>query len=183
MERVYETGRLLLRVLDETNTTEVLDYLLRNREFLAQCEPQRDKKFYTADFQADQLKNDLNYIKGGSMLRLWISMKDEPDRIIGEVTFYNIVPFAFLGCHAGYKSDKDEINKGIITEALKKGIDIMFKDYRMHRIEAYVMPDNKSSLRVLDKLKFIYEGTACKFLEVNGVWRDHLHFSLVNEDM
>ena len=47
--------------------------------------------------------------------------------------FYNIVPFAFLSCHIGYKLDKDSVNKGFITEAVENGIRIIFEEYGMHK--------------------------------------------------
>lgn len=183
MKLTYETKRLFLRVLDENDSEKVLDYVVRNKDFFSEFEPYRDEDFYTIDFQAHQLKKDLHYIEDRSMLRLWVFSKDNSDKIIGQVTFYNIVPFAFLSCHVGYKSDKDEVNKGIITEAVRSGIEIMFSGYGMHRIEAHVMPDNKASIRVLEKIGFIYEGISNKFLEVNGVWEDHLHFALINNHL
>jgi ribosomal-protein-alanine N-acetyltransferase len=81
----------------------------------------------------------------------------------------------------GYKSDKDEVNKGFITEAVRSGIEIMFSEYGMLRIEAHVMPNNKASIRILEKIGFINEGISHKFLEVNGVWQDHIHFVLIND--
>lgn len=39
----------------------------------------------------------------------------------------------------------------------------MFKEYGMYRIEANVLPNNKASLRVLNKIGFISEGIAHKF--------------------
>lgn len=183
MKLIYETERLILKVLDEKDSEKVLDYTLRNKEFFKEFEPEREKEFYTNEFQAEQLKNDFNYIESCGMLRLWIFKKDNLEKIIGQVTFYNIVPYAFLSCHIGYKSDKDEVKKGYITEAVKKGIEIMFDEYGMHRIEAHVLPENKASLRVLDKLGFMNEGIAHKFLDINGVWKDHIHMALINENL
>jgi len=178
---IYETERLLLRILDDNNSEKVLDYLIRNKDFFEEFEPQRNEEFYTIGFQASELRHDLNYIKEKSMLRLWVFNKDNSDKVIGQITFYNIVPFAFLSCHVGYKSDKDEVRKGIITEALKESIRIMFEEYKMHRIEAHVMPDNKASISLLEKIGFINEGISHKFLEVNGIWEDHMHFALIND--
>jgi ribosomal-protein-alanine N-acetyltransferase len=179
----YETERLMLKVLDETASDKILDYSLRNKDFFESWEPKRDQEFYTYNFQSKQLKDDLEYIRNKHMLKLWIFKKDNLNRVIGQVTFYNIVPYAFLSCHLGYKSDKEEQNHGFITEAVKKGIDIMFTEYRMHRIEAHVMPNNKPSLSVLKKIGFIDEGIAHKFLDINGVWEDHIHMALINENL
>lgn len=180
MGRIYETERLMLNVLDESDTDKVLDYLVRNKDFFSIAEPQREDDFYTLDFQSKQLNMDLNFINSGGMLRLWVFGKDNPDKIIGQVTFYNIVPYAFLSCHVAYKSDKEMANQGIITEAVSNGIKIMFEEYGMHRIEAHVLARNKASIRVLEKIGFLYEGIANKFLEINGEWKDHLHYVLIN---
>lgn len=182
MKFLYETNRLMLRVLDASHVDKVLDYIKRNREFLKEFEPEREEEFYTKEWQEEILKKDIKYIHRHEMLKLWIFKKDDPERIIGQIIFYNIVPYAFLGCHIGYRSDKDEVNKGLITEAARKGIDVMFNEYRMHRVEAHVLPFNKASLRVLEKLGFINEGIAHKFLETNGVWEDHIHLALVKDD-
>lgn len=183
MKLVYETERLFLKILNENDSEKVLNYIIRNKNFFEKFEPKRDESFYTRRFQANQLKNDFNYIKDRSMLTLWIFNKDNPHRIIGQILFYNIVPYAFLSCHVGYKSDEQEANKGIVTEAAIKGIEIMFYEYGMHHIEAHVMPSNKASMRVLEKIGFINEGIAHKFLKVNGVWEDHIHFTLINDDL
>lgn len=87
----------------------------------------------------------------------------------------------FLSCHLGYKLDKDEINKGYTTEAIEKGIDIIFNEFGLHRIEANIMPKNKSSLRVVEKLGFCNEGLAYKYLKINGKWEDHIHIVLLND--
>lgn len=89
------------------------------------------------------------------MLRLWIVKKNDDTKIIGSIAFDNIIRGAFLSCHLGYKLDKDEINKGYITEAIQKGIDIMFNEFGLDRIEANIMPKNKRSIRVVEKLGFI----------------------------
>ncbi|WP_346849023.1 MULTISPECIES: GNAT family protein [unclassified Clostridium] len=181
MKSTYETERLVLTILDENDSDKVVDYVVRNREFFSQVEPQREDEFYTVDFQTEELRGDFKYIQDRIFLRLWVFNKGNYDKIVGQVTFYNIVPYAFLSCHIGYKSDKDVASKGIMTEAVKAGIKIMFEEYGMHRIEAYALPNNKASIRVLEKLGFIYEGMANKFLEVNGKWEDHLHYALINE--
>jgi ribosomal-protein-alanine N-acetyltransferase len=69
------------------------------------------------------------------------------------------------------------------TEAIKKGIDLVFNDYGLHRIEANVMPKNVRSLRVTEKLGFYNEGIAHKYLKINGIWEDHVHMVLLNDNV
>jgi [ribosomal protein S5]-alanine N-acetyltransferase len=185
MKKQYETERLYLNVLDESCSHQVLDYYIRNREFLNEWDPVRCDEFYNLDYQREQLKKDMISFEAENQLRLWLLKKSsgETDRIIGSIAFSNIVRGAFLSCHLGYKLDKDELNKGYITEAIKKGIDIVFKDFKLHRIEANIMPKNKASLRVVEKLGFYNEGLAYKFLKINGKWEDHIHMVLLNEEV
>lgn len=185
MKTHYETERLVLKVLDKSHAPLVLDYYLGNRSFLEEWEPLRDEDFYTIEYQEELLEREMYSFKNGSMLRLWLLKKDERaagnNRIIGTLGFTNIVRGPFLSCYLGYKLDKDEINHGYMTEALRKGIEIMFQDFGLHRVEANIMPKNKRSLRVAEKLGFYNEGLALKYLKINGKWEDHIHMVLLND--
>lgn len=183
MQKVYETERLLLKVLDKSHAELVLDYYLRNKSFLEEWEPIREEIFYTKQYHEDQLTKELSSIENGNSLFLWLFKKQDDNKIIGSVAFNNILKGAFLSCFLGCRCDKDEINKGYITEAAQKGIDVMFNDFGLHRIEANIMPKNKRSLKVAEKLCFYNEGLARKYLKINGKWEDHIHMVLLNDKM
>ena len=44
------------------------------------------------------------------------------------------------------------------------------------------MPRNANSRRVMEKLVFRYEGLSERYLEIAGVWEDHLRFAITAED-
>ncbi|AHF07112.1 GNAT family N-acetyltransferase [Desulfitobacterium metallireducens] len=181
MQMVYETRRLKIKVLDKSSAELVIDYYLKNKAFLEEWESIKDEDFYTKQYQEEQLEKELLNVENNSSFRMWIFKKQDDNRIIGSVGFSNIVRGAFQSCHLGYKLDQDEINKGYITEAIQKGIDIMFNEFKLHRIEANIMPKNKRSLRVVKKLGFFNEGLAYKYLKINGKWEDHIHMVLLND--
>ncbi|MEJ8555087.1 GNAT family N-acetyltransferase [Tepidibacter sp. Z1-5] len=181
MQKVYETERLVLKMLDKTYAKLVLDYYLRNRDFLDEWEPIKSEEFYKISYHEEQLGKQLVNIENGTSFTLWIFKKEDEKRIIGSIGFNNIVRGAFLSCYLGYKLDKDEINKGYMTEAANKGIDIMFNEFGLHRIEANIIPRNICSLRVVEKLGFYNEGLAYKYLKINGKWEDHIHMVLLND--
>ncbi|WP_312430733.1 GNAT family N-acetyltransferase [Lacrimispora sp.] len=180
MSKVYETRRLLLRTPELSFAPMVAEYYLRNRDFLAEWEPVRVEEYYTPEYQKKQLENQ---IKDSNALKLWISKKGEEDKVIGALAFNNIVKGVFLSCFLGYNLDKDEINMGYMTEAVKKGIEIMFQDYGLHRIEASIMPRNLRSLKVTKKLGFQEEGLSPQYLKINGKWEDHIHMVLLNQEI
>lgn len=149
--------------------------------FLEEWDPHRPDCFYTLDYQEEMLQKEYKEFEEGNLLKLWISYKSDPSKVIGFIVFNNIIKGSFMSCHLGYKLDKDEINKGIITEALKKGIDIIFNMYMLHRIEANIMPKNVRSQKVVQKLGFYDEGLAKKYLKINGKWENHIHWVLLND--
>ncbi len=183
MHEVYETERLILKIIDKSYVELVIDYYQRNKSFFEEWDAVKNDDFYEKPYQEELLEKELSEIKNKRCLRLWIFNKQNSNKIIGTVSFSNIVWGAFLSCHLGYKLDKEEINKGYITEAIQKGIDIIFKEYGLHRIEANIMPKNIRSLRVAEKLGFYNEGLAYKYLKIQGKWEDHVHMVLLNENV
>lgn len=183
MQKIYETERLILKILDKSYAELVIDYYERNKSFLEKWETVKTNEFYEKQYQEEQLDKELSNIENKRSFRLWIFKKENSNTIIGSVVFNNIVWGAFLSCHLGYKLDKEEINKGYITEAIQKGTEVVFNEFGLHRIEANIMPENKRSLRVVEKLGFYNEGLAYKYLKINGKWEDHIHMVLLNDNV
>ncbi|WP_326907352.1 GNAT family N-acetyltransferase [Sedimentibacter sp. MB31-C6] len=180
MQTRYESDRLYYRILKHNYAREVLDYYKRNHIFLKEWEPKHFKDFYTISYQKRSLKNEYYMFKENKLVRFWIFDKIN-NKVIGNVCYSNIVMGNFKSCFLGYKLDKDEINKGYMTEAINKTIQIMFDDFGLHRIEVNVIPRNNRSIRVMEKLKFEREGYSKRYLEINGKWEDHIHFATYND--
>jgi ribosomal-protein-alanine N-acetyltransferase len=176
------TERLVLKVLDSSFAPQVLDYFIRNKVFFKEWNPAVGEEFYTLAFQQDKLQLELDLTRQERMLRLWLFKKEDASfvRVIGDLAFSNIVRGAFQSCHLGYKIDEAASNQGFITEALRTAISFAFDELKLHRIEANIMPRNQRSRRVVTKLGFVEEGLAKKYLKINGVWEDHLHYVLLN---
>lgn len=182
MQKWY-TKRLCLAIIDESYAQVVLEYYERNKKFLSNWEPKRNEEFYTLEHHEKELRSSIERVKNRQELRLWIFKKSDEnlEHPIGTIGFSNIVYGCFLSCFLGYKLDCDEVNKGYMTEAIKKGIEIAFEDYGLHRIEANIIPRNEPSLAVVRKLAFIEEGLSPKYLKINGKWEDHIHMVLRNK--
>ena len=52
----------------------------------------------------------------------------------------------------------------------------------LHRMEAAIVPRNAKSRRVADKLGLRDEGTAHRFLQIRGVWEDHVRYAITREE-
>lgn len=82
----------------------------------------------------------------------------------------------------GYWMGAPFARQGYMTQALKIIIPFTFHRLEMHRIEAACLPRNTPSRGLLQKLGFVEEGLARRYLLINGVWEDHLLFGLVADD-
>lgn len=90
---------------------------------------------------------------------------------------------AFCSAFLGYKLDKEYLNRGYMSMSVAMLIKYAFEELGLHRIEANVMPKNKASLRVLEKNHFVNEGISKYYLNINGVWEDHIHMVKINYAM
>lgn len=58
------------------------------------------------------------------------------------------------------------------------------RDASYYTLEANIMPRNRASLKVVEKLGFYNEGLATKYLKmINGKWEDHIHMVLRNTEL
>jgi len=183
VKEVYYTEKLILKILKPKDSRLVLDYISRNKEFLREWETDRSDDYYSISNQKKLLKKDYERYKEGLMLRLWIFKNNEPKKVIGTIAMDNIIRGPFLSSFVGYRLDKDYLNQGYTTEALQEVIHIAFNDMGLHRIEANIMPRNKRSLRVVEKLGFENEGISRDYLKINEKWEDHIHMVLLNKNL
>ena len=59
-------------------------------------------------------------------------------------------------------------------------ISYAFDELGLNRVMANYMPSNLRSEALLNRLGFVREGVAKKYLKINGVWEDHVLTSLLN---
>ena len=104
-------------------------------------------------------------------------------RLVGQVTAAGIVLGSLRGASIGYWIDARFAGRGLTPLAVAMACDYCFTTLRLHRIEIVVRPENAASLRVVDKLGFRHEGSRPSFLHIDGKWRDHEVFALVEEEL
>ena len=166
-----------VRNLTPNNAEEMLDYYIRNFNHLKEFEPQRDRSFYTYDMQYAILMEGYKQLIDGTGVDLGI-FKD--NNIIGKIRISNIVYGVFRNAFIGYSMDEKEQGKGYMKEAVKLVIKYAFNELELHRIEATTMVDNLKSQNVLRSCGFKEVGISEKYLFINGEWKDHKIFYMVN---
>lgn len=182
MQFTYQTERLLLQILNPDQAVPVCNFYRENKEFLEPFEPKRPANFYTYEFHRSNLSYEYNAFLKLSYIRYWIFTKENPSIPIGSVCFNNILHGAFQKCMLGYKLGKSQCHKGYMQETLSALLPVVLQEIKLHRIEAFVQPDNESSIRLLSRLGFIEEGYLQSYAQINGHWKDHLLFSYWNRN-
>ena len=180
-ERV-ETGRLILRFLDESDIPGLIDYYQRNRNFLEPWVPKIGEEFFTNEFQLRRLEYEKELRDSGAEYRYRIFKKDDPQKNIGNVAVSQIIRGVLQSAFLGYSIDEKENGKGIATEAISKVIEVSFNELKLHRLEANIIPTNEASIRVVEKLNFIKEGYSRNYCKINDKWQDHLRFAIINQN-
>ena len=107
----------------------------------------------------------------------------EAQHLVGGITIANVRRGVAQMGSFGYWIGERFARNGYMTEAVQGPASFAFDQLALHRIEAACLPSNEASQGVLKNSGFSYEGTARKYLKINGKWRDHMVFSLIREEL
>lgn len=176
----YETDRLILTTLRREAAPMVLSFYEENKDLFEPWEPGRSFNFYSLHFQKASLTAETHLMAEGKLIRYWVFLKDNPNEIIGSICFQNFLKAPYNSCVIGYKFAKRHCHKGYAYESIIKSIEVMWKEYNIHRIEAYIMKNNRPSIDLIRKLNFIHEGICFSFANIGGQWQDHDRYSIIN---
>ena len=88
----------------------------------------------------------------------------------------------FQSCFIGYWIDERYAGSGYMPDAVALVLRYGFEELGLHRMEAAIVPRNAKSRRVAAKLGLRDEGTAARFLQIQGVWEDHVRYAITREE-
>jgi len=100
----------------------------------------------------------------------------------GEINLSAIQRGPFQSAYVGYWIDEARAGKGYVPEALVAVARFAFDELYLHRIQISIIPRNTASRRVVEKLEIRDEGIAVRYLEINGVWEDHVRYAITAEE-
>lgn len=178
-----ETPDLILKSADDRFAENLLQYYLRNKDYLEAYEPKREAAFYTRAYQNTLLEQAMTAADHRAAFRFYCFTKADAQTIIGTVGLSHIVWGCFLSCSLSFNLDAEHADNGYMTQAVPAVVQYAFQTLHLHRIEANIMPRNIPSRQVLEKCGFVKEGFSPQYLYVNGVWEDYVHMVLLNESL
>ena len=109
-------------------------------------------------------------------------LRESDDALLGGCTLSNVRRGVTQCCTMGYWIGAKFARQGYMTNAVKALIPFVFKTLGLHRIEAACLVDNEASKSLLGRTGFRQEGSARRYLLINGRWADHLLFALLKEE-
>lgn len=178
----YTTDRLELKILNENAAALVTEFLARNREHFSAWEMEHPPEYYTEEYQHRLLATEsIQYLRSHAVRYYFFLLGGE--KPIGTACFSHIELAPLACCRLGYRLDHDFSGHGYMTEALRFLIPKVFFFYRLHRMETNILPENARSLRLMERLGFLPEGTARGFAPIGGEYRDHLRYSLLDGEI
>jgi len=102
--------------------------------------------------------------------------------LAGEINLNSVHRGPFQNAYVGYWIDQDQAGNGYTPEAVVLVAQYAFEELDLHRIQIAIVPRNGASRRVVEKLGIRSEGVAEHYLEINGIWEDHIRFAMTHED-
>lgn len=117
----------------------------------------------------------------GSASQALVARDTESGKIAGVFTFSQIFMKAFCSAYLSYYSMVHLAGRGLMTEGLEQTVAYGFREIGLHRIEANIQPDNLRSLALVERAGFHKEGFSPRYLFINGDWRDHERWAIIND--
>lgn len=120
------------------------------------------------------------FLKSG----IWkISLKGE-GKAIGSIGFENDLRRVDMKSkELGYSLSEEYWGRGIMTEAAREVLRYAFGELKLDVVSIVTTPDNRRSLRVIEKLGFIYEGTLrAGQMTYDGKIKDTMCFSMLRRE-
>ncbi len=172
-------GPVTLRPIRQRDAKALEHVLLDNRGWLRQWEATYPGGGSIIDTRAS-IRNLTAHARSGSALPFVIEFEG---RLVGQLNVSSITYGSLSSATIGYWVAQSSAGRGITPTAVALATDYCFHSLRLHRMEICIRPENRPSLRVVEKRGFRDEGFRRRFIHINGEWRDHFAFALVAEEV
>ncbi len=116
----------------------------------------------------------------GSWFQLAI-IETNSQKLIGDVGIH-FLEDDIQQVELGYTIHREYQRKGYATEALTAVLHYLFSDLKKHRITASIDPENLSSIRLLEKLRFRKEAHFVESLFIKDKWVDDVIYAMLRSE-
>ena len=172
-------GRISLRLVKQRDARALQAELLNNRAWLRPWEATSPDGPVSFDMRQGIRRLLQQYRDGGGVP----FVMEYDGEIAGQLNVWGIARGSLSSATIGYWVGERFAGRDITPTCVALATDVCFRELGLHRMEICIRPENKASLRVVEKLGFRYEGLRRRFIHIAGDWRDHYAFALVREEV
>lgn len=175
--------RLMLRPLTAADWPSWAEVRQRNEQWLTPWEPlrpanlldpTRDKEAFVARCSARDRDRQMGVAYG---FGVFVGAD-----FAGEINLNNVTRGALQSATVGYWIDQAQAGNRYTAEGVVVLARFAMEQLRLHRLEICIVPRNRNSRRVMETLAIREEGIALRYLEINGVWEDHVRYAITAEE-
>lgn len=113
-----------------------------------------------------------------SYYRFWAVADMDTDRCLGLVNYHD-GHIRSRRVSIGYMIHPAHQKLGLATEAVSAMLSFCFGELGLHRVQAFIHPENRASISLVEKLGFRREGLLRDNLRVGETWRDDVLYALI----
>ncbi len=110
-----------------------------------------------------------------------VALRDD-DRIAGFINLNNIIRGNLGSAFLGYSAFVPHAGSGRMSAGLDLVLETAFTQLGLHRLEANIQPGNEPSKALVRRAGFRLEGYSPDYLRIEGVWRDHERWAILETD-
>ncbi|EXJ51020.1 GNAT family N-acetyltransferase [Microbacterium sp. MRS-1] len=174
-----EHGPIAIRLIKQRDARVLQSELMSNRSWLRPWEATSPDGPVSFDMRLGIRRLLQQYRDGGGVP----FVMEYDGELAGQLNVWGIARGSLSSATIGYWVSERFAGRGITPTAVALATDVCFRELGLHRMEICVRPENRASLRVVEKLGFRYEGLRRRFIHIAGDWRDHYAFALVREEV
>ncbi len=165
--------RLRLRRLEAGDVAELLRFELDNRAYFEAWVNARDPAYYDDQGVHAAIAASAAAWSAGQAFQYLVV---DAERIVGQVNLTAVRRRHFESAELGYRVGQREGGRGVASQAVALCLREAFDTHRLRRVEAVARPENKASVRVLERNGFVQFGHSRRSFELDGQWFDRLLF-------
>jgi ribosomal-protein-alanine N-acetyltransferase len=168
-----------IRLVKPRDARALQNELLSNRSWLRPWEATSPDGPVSFDMKAG-VRRLLQQYRDGNGVPFVMEYDEE---VAGQLNVWGIARGSLSSATIGYWVSERFAGRNITPICVAMATDICFSELRLHRMEICIRPENRASLRVVEKLGYRYEGLRRRFIHIDGDWRDHYAFALVRDEV
>ena len=164
---------LAIRPVAAADAAALLQFELAHRAYFETWVNARDPAFYSADGVAAAIAAAEAAWADDQAFQYLIV---EDGRIVGRVNLTAVRRAHFHCADLGYRIGEHDGGRGVASRAVALCLAQAFGTHGLGRVEAVARPENKGSIRVLERNGFRQFGRSRRSFELGGQWFDRLLF-------